>query len=247
MALAWFAQPVMAEAVSSPKRVLVGGYPFPPFVDKAGGVTLDLIAAMNAFQSDYQFVFVPTSAGRRYKDLADGRFSLIFFESQAWGWDSRQVEQSRVYLRGDGEVYVALAADGRNQKFFDNLGQRSLIGVNGYHYGFADFNADQKALNKKFRITFADDSEAMMRMLIKQRGEVAVVTRSYLQSYLQTHSEFKDKFLISTRMDQAYSHTVLLRAGQSSPSVQEIDKLLDAMERAGVLKKLWHKYGINNP
>lgn len=244
LALGLTSRPAQAEE-PSPLIVGVGAYHFPPFLDDNVGVTPDLIKAMNAFQKQYKFVMVPTSAGRRYKDMRDGKFSLMLFESIAWGWENEAVDASRVYLQGDGEVYVALAKPGRNQGFFHDLAKRTLIGVMGYHYGFADFNANQAELAKKFRITFADDSEAMLRMLIKERGEIAVVTKSYLQSYLLKHPELQGKLLISDRMDQAYNHTALVRKG-NQPGVKEIEKILDGMEKSGQLKKLWAQYGIAN-
>lgn len=227
------------------QTVNVGGYVFPPFVDNHAGVTHDLIQAMNAFQSQYKFVFVPTSAGRRYKDMRDGKFTIMLFESAAWGWENEPVDQSRVFLRGDGEVYVALAKAGRDQRFFQELSKHTLIGVMGYHYGFANFNAAPAELAKKFRITFADDSEAMLRMLLKERGDIAVVTKSYLQAYLLRHPELRGKLLVSEQLDQAYNHTILARKG-SVPGVKELEKILDGMEKAGLLKKLWNQYGIAN-
>ena len=233
----------LPSVASEPLLVKVGGYSFPPFVDGYAGVTHDLIEAMNSFQSEYRFFFVATSAGRRYKDMSDGQFSHIFFESAAWGWENAHIESSRVYLRGDGEVFVALKKPGRDKSLFGRVHERSLLGVSGYHYGFANFEADQATLQRQFRISFANDGAALMRMLTKERGEVAVVTKSYLQSYLKKHPELQDKLLVSDQFDQHYNHTILVRKG-TKPSAQEVDKLLDAMEKSGVLRKLWSRYGI---
>ncbi|MEJ6003322.1 substrate-binding periplasmic protein [Paucibacter soli] len=234
-----------ALAEPEPQTVWVGGYAFPPFVDKGSGVTYDLLAAMNRFQQDYRFRFIPTSSKRRYADLARGAFSMILFENIEWGWDRQQVEASKVYLQGDGEVYVALNKPGRDQRFFDDLSQRSLIAVTGYHYGFANFNADAAELRKRYRITFSDDNEASLRMLQLERGEVAIITRSYLQHYLQAMPALKGHLLVSDRMDQAYAHTALVKKG-SRPSAEEIDALLGRMAASGALAEVWRKYGLEN-
>lgn len=233
----------VAWADQAPKIVKVGGYSFPPFVDQDQGVTLDLVNALNAYQNDYNFVIVPTSSRRRYSDLVDGRFDVIFFESVSWGWQTHMVDSSQVYLQGDGEVYVALAKPGRDKRFFADLNSRSLLGVTGYHYAFANYEGDPVMLQKKFTISFADDSNALMRMLSKERGEIAVVTKSFLQSYIAQHPELKGAFLISDKYDQRYQHTALVRKG-APLSAHDIDTLLDGMEKAGVLAKLWAKYGI---
>jgi ABC-type amino acid transport substrate-binding protein len=235
--------PALAEPQDEPQTVWVGGYAFPPFVDKSAGVTHELIKAMNRAQQDYQFRFIPTSSKRRYADLARGAFSVILFENIEWGWDRQQVEASKVYLQGDGEVYVALNKPGRDQRFFENLSQRSLIAVTGYHYGFANFNADAAELKKRYRITFSDDNEASLRMLQLERGEVAIITKSYLQHYLQQRPALRERLLISERLDQAYAHTALVKKG-SRPSAEEIDALFARMAASGALAEVWRKYGL---
>lgn len=227
--------------------VRVGAYPFLPFVDKSSGLTFDLLAAMNDFQTDYRFELVETSANRRYDDMARNTFSVMLFENRRWGWDGAgvAVESSKVFLRGDGEVYVARSMPGRGQDYFSTLNDKQILGVLGYHYSFADFEADQTLLRKRFKIVFGADNAVSLRNLLAGRGDVAVITKSYLSLYLLKYPQDRDKLLVSERLDQAYAHTVLVKKG-SKPSAQEIDALLTRMESAGVLKKLWAKYGIEN-
>lgn len=234
---------------ASPARaaepVRVGAYPFLPFVDKSTGLTYELVQAMNAFQKDYQFEIVRTSANRRYQDMANGAFSMVLFENVKWGWEAEPVEASKVFLRGDGEVYVARSAPERGQAYFQTLEDKHILGVLGYHYGFANFEADQGLLRKKFQITFSPDNEVSLRNLLIGHGDVAVLTKSYLSAYLLRNPQDKDKLLVSERMDQAYAHMALVKKG-TKPSAQDIDALLGRMEAAGVLKKLWAKYGLEN-
>ncbi len=225
--------------------VNVGVYPFLPFVDKAGGLTADLVQAINAFQTDYKFQLVNTSANRRYRDMADGSFSVMFFENIKWGWDSNAVDASKVFLHGDGEVYVARAQPGRGQEYFNTLADKHILAVVGYHYGFANFDADPTQLAQKFTITFSADNQVSLRNLLAERGDVAVITKSYLRRFLQQDPGVGTQLLVSDRLDQTYAHTVLVRKG-SKPSAQDIEALLDKMEAAGVLKKLWQRYGLEN-
>jgi ABC-type amino acid transport substrate-binding protein len=231
-------------AASATDVVRVGAYPFLPFVGKASGLTYDLVQAMNAFQKEYRFEVVLTSPNRRYQDLSGGAFSMVLFENIKWGWDANEVNASKVYLRGDGEVYVARSAAGRGQEYFQRLDDKQILAVLGYHYAFADFEADQTQLLKKFRIMFSADNEVSLRNLLAGRGDVAVLTKSYLTRYLVQHPQDREKLLVHDRMDQAYAHTALVKKG-SKPSAQDIDILLARMEAAGVLKKLWAKYGID--
>ncbi len=223
--------------------VKVGGYEFPPFVEGRRGVVHDLVALLNEAQADYRFVVVTTSARRRYQDFDRGAFDVMFFESPAWGWEGRPVESTTDYLRGDGEVYVALAAPGRDERFFDPLSARSLVAVTGYHYGFADFVSDKSQLRKRFDITFADNPEAMLRMLFAGRAEIAVVTRSYLEAYRKRHPQQVPELLVSARFDQQYVHAALLRKG-GPISASTLDALIKTLERNGRLPALWARHGI---
>ena len=229
----WAAQPVR-----------VGVYPFLPFVDKSSGLTFDLVQAMNAFQTDYQFEVVNTSANRRYRDMTRGAFSVMLFENLKWGWEAGAVDSSKVFLRGDGEVYVARSAPGRGQEFFQALNDKKILGVLGYHYSFANYETDQALLASKYHITFSADNAVSLRNLLGGHGDVAVITKSYLSRFLVQNPDARDKLLVSDHMDQAYAHTVLVKKG-SNPSAQDMDTLLARMEAAGVLKKLWAKYGID--
>ncbi len=229
----------------STELVSVGVYPFLPFVDKTGGLTADLVQAINAFQKEYQFRLVNTSANRRYRDMANGAFSVIFFENIKWGWDPKLVDASKVFLQGDGEVYVANSKAGRGQEYFKTLDDKQILGVVGYHYGFANFEADSVILTKKFRITFSPDNEVSLRNLLAERGDVAVITKSYLKSYLVKDPHVSAKLLVSDQYDQTYAHTVLVKKG-TKPTAQDLDTLLAKMEAAGVLKALWSRHGLDN-
>lgn len=234
---------VLPLAAAAGQRVAVGAYPFLPFVGKSGGLTQELIEAMNRFQSDYEFYLVDTSSNRRYRDMAQGTFQVIFFENIKWGWDPAQVDASNVFLRGDGEVYVARSAPGRGQDYFTSLHDKHILGVTGYHYAFADFETDAARLGQRFHITNSADNEVSLRNLLAGRGDVAVITRSYLKAYLLRNPQDAPALLVSERLDQAYAHTALVRRG-GKPSVQEIDQLMERMRAAGALQKLWARYGL---
>ena len=122
-------------AAQTPTVVKVGVYPFLPFSDGSAGLTHELVDALNAFQSEYRFETVSTSANRRYRDMADGAYSHIFFENIKWGWQGTPVEASKVYLKGDGEVFVARAQRGRGQEYFQTLTDKDLMVVLGVMVG----------------------------------------------------------------------------------------------------------------
>lgn len=227
----------------APVTVKVGVYPFLPFSDGKTGLTHELVQALNSFQTEYRFETVPTSANRRYRDMVDGVYTHIFFENILWGWKPAQVDATKVFLKGDGEVFVARAQRGRGQEYFQTLADKDILAVLGYHYAFADFEADPDALRKRFSITFSSDNAVSLRNLLSGRGDVAVLTRSYLGRYLVEQPQDRGLLHISQRMDQTYAHTALV-AKEARPTAQELNRLLAQMESAGVLPRLWAAYGM---
>lgn len=79
------------------------------------------------------------------------------------------------------------------------------------------------------------DKKAMEEQL---RADMASV-------YLQKAPENKAALRVSDRQDQPYNHTILVKKG-TKPTVQDINKMLAGMEKAGLLKKVWAKNGVTN-
>jgi len=228
------------------QTILVGGYVFPPYVEMNRstyhGLTLDLIDAMNAFQRDLYFKFVLTSPPRRYEDFENNKFDAIFFEDIGWGWQGKGVEASRVFLK-DGEVFITKASPDKTQAYFQDLAGKSIAGCIGYHYAFADFNAEPKFLEEHFKMQLSDNHQGNIKKVLIGRADLAIVTKSYLQGYLKNHPEDRDHILISAALDQEYRHTILLRKG-GTLTVETINRLLDDMEQQGILSQLWKQYGL---
>ena len=228
--------------------VVVGVYPFSPFVreDKENGLisgaTVDLVEALNKLQGNYDFSLVMTSPARRYLDFERDLFDVIMFESKLWGWQSVPISASQVYLKGS-EVYIALKQEGRDKSFFDDLNSKVMIGIHGYHYGFAGFNNDVNHLKKNFKMLLTHSNLSSIRMLLGSRGDVAVVTISNLNNYLKDNPEDVEKIMISDRIDQVYNHTILVRDGHSITQ-QQLNSWLDTLSKNGVFKYIWDKWGL---
>lgn len=231
--------------------VRVGGYEFPPFVetDPGGqpkGLTLDLLDALNKAQTQYEFTFIATSARRRYGDIVAGHFDLIFFESPEWEWKARSlpVDFSQVFLQG-GEVFIAPAKPGRGQEWFADLKGKRLVGILGYHYGFANFLADPDILAKSWGMKLVNNHRSSIEMVLAERMDVGVVTDSYLWAYLNRNPAAQERLLVSERYDQRYNHRVLVR--RNGPiEVETINRLLTVLERDGTLARLWKAAGIDH-
>ncbi|MEO6276362.1 ABC transporter substrate-binding protein [Roseateles sp.] len=234
--------PAMAHAQ---QVVTVGEYDFPPFSDATEGstsLTHDLIAAMNAFQKKYIFKSVHTSSKRRFSHFDEKKYDLIFFESIGWGWQGKDIEASKVIMRG-GAVYISRAAKDKDQRYFADLKGKTIWGILGYHYGFANYNADPEFLAKNFNAHLINSQEGLIDAAVKGRADVSVVTKEYLQIALYKRPELHEQILVSDILDAANQYTILVRKG-IKPDVTEINKLLTEMEDAGIFNKIWGKYGL---
>lgn len=245
-ALCWA---VLSSPVAAAEVVRVGGYEFPPFVEtdmggQTKGLALDLVDALNKAQSQYEFRFVATSARRRYGDVAEGHFDIIFFESPEWEWVAKgmAVDFSNVFLQG-GEVYIAPAKEGRGQEWFADLRGKRVVGILGYHYGFANFVADPEVLSKSWGMKLVNSHRSSIEMVLADRMDVAVVTDAYLWAYLSRNVGARDRLLISERYDQRYNHRALVRRG-GPIDVETINRLLAAMDKDGTLGRLWRNAGV---
>ncbi len=236
---------VYAATANAQQVVKVGGYDFPPFVDKTAGgtsLTLELIAALNAFQQKYVFEFVETSSKRRFINFDEKKYDLIFFEAIDWGWQGKEIEASKVIMQG-GAVYITRQDKYKDQRYFDDFKGKTIWGILGYHYGFANFNADHEFLKKTFNAHMTTSQDGLIEAAITGRADISVVVKEYLQVYLLKHPQAQRKILVSKKFDAVNSYTILVRKG-ISPDVTEINKILSDMESAGILKKLWGKYNL---
>lgn len=230
------------EAVKkAPKIVRVGATEFPPYIHietggKVTGILESLLDYMNAEQKDYIFQSIPISAMRRHGDFKSGDYDLSFFDNIEWGWDKSKVDVSEVYMRGK-EVYIAKKKPDRDESYFADFKGKAMVGILGYHYGFAGFNADPIFLRKKYNMQLSTSNEGSVKMILFDRGDIAVVSDIYLRSYLQKHPEDKSKLLISNKIDQQYNHTVIVRKN-IRPTVQEINALLSRFRQSKKYKEI---------
>ncbi|UXD86996.1 substrate-binding periplasmic protein [Thalassolituus hydrocarboniclasticus] len=240
--------PQLLASAQPEAQVKVGIYPYPPYVEQNEegeyyGIAISLIDLLNAHQQQYRFVPVPISPKRRYQAFVMGDYDIIFFENPAWGWQGIPVEISRPY-QTDGEVYVALAEKNRDQQYFDDLSNKRMIGILGFHYGFAGFNADEQFLRQNFQMILSWTNEKNLSLLRERHGDIAVMSKAFLHRFFNENPQARDEFLISERYDQRYQHSALIRPG-FNPGTQEINRFMDELKSNGKLLELFRPYGIH--
>lgn len=235
-------------AYAHAKEVIkVGGYPFSPYVTKSAdgqysGLTLDILAQLNQIQDKYHFTFVSTSSMYRYQAFSRNRFELMLFENRMWGWQHVDFYTLPIPL-DDGEIYITQNKDQRDQHFFDDIADKKLILVDGYHYNVTQDITDKALLNKKYDAAFVNSNHASIEAILRGRGDVAPVTWSYLQFYLKNNPDAAQKLLTSTRWDQRYQHQVLL-SHHAAITENELMNYLQQLDKNGELDRLAQTYNL---
>lgn len=234
-------------------EITVGVYNFPPVATvqsskKADGLLGDLLKELNSDHDDLAFRIVHTSPKRRHLDFNAGLYDVIFFESPDWGWKALPVSRTHPVLK-DEEVYIALKKSGRDQSFFDNVAERRIVAISGYHYGFTGLSTDNESLENRFDIEFSHSHSRNLNLIKADRpslAEIAVVSRSYLHMHFLENPEDRDRFLVSDQEDQTYLLHILVRNG-GSIDAQTIEELLAPLIEDGRYQRLVKKYGLQLP
>ncbi|WP_226478067.1 transporter substrate-binding domain-containing protein [Pseudomonas sp. MWU16-30323] len=233
---------------SAAQLVRVGAAHFPPYTVRPEqgadtGLLPQLVEALNALQTDYQFVLVPTSIPRRFRDFQQGRVDMAIFENPNWGWQDIPHTAVDMGLE-DAEIFVAQREPGRDQGYFTDLTGKRLAVFSGYHYAFAHFNPDPKYLVEHFNATLTYSHDSNLLMVARGRADIALVTRSYLSDFLARNADTAGQFLVSERIDQVYHHYALLRpkAPITGPAFAG---LLKQLRDNGQLLKIFEPYRID--
>ncbi|MDY7554452.1 transporter substrate-binding domain-containing protein [Pseudomonas veronii] len=233
---------------SAAQLVRIGAAHFPPYTVRPEqgadtGLLPQLVEALNASQTDYQFVLVPTSIPRRFRDFEQGRVDVAIFENPDWGW--QKIPHTTVDMGlEDAEIFVAQREPDRDQNYFTSLGGKRLAVFSGYHYAFANFNADPKFMTEHFNATLTYSHDSNLLMVARGRADIALVTRSYLSDFLARNVDMAAQFLISERVDQVYHHYALLRPKAPISSVA-FAGLLKRLRDDGELLKIFEPYRID--
>lgn len=230
-------------------EVKVRGYSFSPFLQfdskgKPFGATIEIIEELNKLQKKYHFKFYKTSAKRRYTHFENKELDIIFFESQQWGWSKKQVEATKPFARG-GEVFITKSSPDKSQSYFSSLKNKKIIGVLGFHYAFADYNSNENVLRRKYNMLLTSTPDSIISLILKDRGQIGVITESLLRKTINREKKLKDQILVSEVYDQEYKHTALVSS--SSPiRLQELESYIALLKKTGSLQKILSKYGIKN-
>lgn len=227
--------------------VRIGAAHFPPYAirperGEESGLLADMITSLNAMQDEFRFEMVPTSIPRRFRDFQQARFDMAIFENPAWGWQDIPHVEVDMGLE-DAEVFVTHRINGREQNYFNQLRGKRLALFSGYHYAFAQFNADPKYLAQTYSATLTYSHDSNLLMVLRDRADIALVTRSYLSTFMAANPGESGQLLVSDRIDQVYRHFALLRPDAPISGAQ-FEGLLQRLRDDGQMFKIFQPFRI---
>ncbi len=228
--------------------VRVGVYDFPPYVQVNGkqlsGFTSQLLAALNQTQQQYHFTPVLTTAMRRHQDFQQGLFDALFFEDADWGWNQRNIAlQQSAPFASDEEVFIALLSHAQSQYWFNDLSGKTIAGILGYHYNLANYQTAPELLANQYQLVSVTDHDISIELVIKQRVDLAIVTRSFLFQYLNRRPQYRKTLIISERVDQRYQHQILLHPEHPLP-INTLHQWVYELLQKPEFNQVFSEYGL---
>lgn len=217
--------------------ILVGVYHFPPYLEVKGseysGISKTIVTILNDIQDNFEFKLFITTPNRRYQDFKHKKFQMMLFEDIAWGWKDKKLDrllnQSSIIMKG-GEVFITVNDGKRDQHYFKNLKGKSIMGILGYHYKFADFISDPPSLKLNYNMTVVSNQENIINAVISKRFEVGIITKEYLIQYLRQYPERSKNILISNFYDQTYRHRLLFRKDIKNITPKYVESLIKKLK-----------------
>lgn len=221
--------------------IKVGGYPFEPFVEQQGGITPAFLAELNIRQETYHFEFVPIPAQRRYELLRRGVIDAVFFEMPVWGWQSleAQIDVTHPVLRG-AEVFIARNQNEAGDDLFRLAPDKKMALTLGYHYAFANYNADQAYIHSKVDAVFSESMAQTLRYLMSGAVEIALVSDLFLRREFSRHPDLQYQLVQRPLPDQEYELSAILR--KDGPiSAGTLDEVFSSVD----MKSFFKAYGLD--
>ncbi len=219
----------------------------PPMVvgDNNQGLAADLVAALNISQQRYQFRYQLLPTLRMRKQMAAGQLHIALFNNVAWGFEPGTVAAS-VEVLADADHFIALNQPGRDETFFEGIGQRPMVGARGFHYHYAGYEQSEAVLDLRFNTKLMTSEPAVVTAVLRGQAEIGVVSAALLNYLAGKQPEQFAQLLLSQRVDSRFSRHLVV--SNSSPiDVPTLNALLGCLAANGSLQAIYSRYYLPPP
>nr|WP_247741854.1 transporter substrate-binding domain-containing protein [Endozoicomonas sp. G2_1] len=205
------------------------------------GLTYDLIDIFNQVQDKYHFAVKIIPTRRLHKHARDGDNNIVMWDHPDWGWKNVGVSLPLVTTQ---DIYIAHRdyVNG-DQSYFDDLTDKSIAAVRGYHYQFNDAQARKE---NKYNIRYVTTDTITIKMALYKRSQVALTSNISLGWFLRQNPAETSKLVVANKIDDQFQRYILTPM-QSKVSIDEINHILKVADQKNLLAPVYQKYGLAPP
>lgn len=209
---------------------------------KPQGMVLHLIRLLNDLQDEYVFELAETSSRRRYQAVTGGDVDLVLLESSQWEWQEFDVRFSEPIVQ-EKDLYLTLAGRDDIQSLLSNVTNHPILCVLGFHYGFADFNADPEYLRQNFDVLLRYNEQEVLDGLLAGEAPIGIVSAGFLAARFVDYPSLRESLVISDQPDAVHDLVAVLSAGSSIP-LDRFNQLIAKLQSTGEVERLWQQLHI---
>ncbi|HAY48504.1 MAG TPA: hypothetical protein DCY62_06015 [Thalassospira sp.] len=203
------------------------------------GIVPMLIDRLNGLQDTYRFELAETSSRRRYQALMNGELDLILLESAKWDWPAFDVLYSDPIVR-EKDIYLTLASQSDAKSLFADVSAHPMLCVLGFHYGFADFNADPDYLRENFNVELRYNESEVLNGLLAGEAPIGIVSAGFLARRFASDPRLHERLIIGDKPDATYDLVSVLTRESAIP-LDEFNALVARLLAGGEVEELWRQ------
>jgi hypothetical protein len=140
-------------------------------------------------------------------------------------------------------LYLALSDRKDLDQLFSDVTSNPMLCVLGFHYGFADFNADPAYLRDNFDVLLRYNEKEVLDGLVQGEAPIGIVSAGFLARQIVTDPSLRDRVVRADKPDAVYDLVSVL--SNSAPiKLDAFNQLIDALHATGEVERLWQQLHI---
>ncbi|MGJ8692938.1 MAG: substrate-binding periplasmic protein [Thalassotalea sp.] len=232
-------------ATSQKIHIKVGAGIRPPFLlANNNGLGIDILNAFNLVQSQFTFELIPVPIARRVESLREGWVDIVMWDNIQWGWDEHFSLIQSTPLLTTKDTFVSFFSENKDQSYFNNLKNKRICAVNGYHYKLFNYETDYRKLKSQYNISLIRTEAESIKMALLKRCDISIASLSAIDWFLTSNPDAREKLIISEKFDTQYSRHFLVPK-YASISVEEVNAIYYKAKELNLLAPIYHRYGQN--
>jgi ABC-type amino acid transport substrate-binding protein len=245
-ALALWLAPLAVRADPSPQRVRVVSESWAWLIRDGGGgrpegPIAEFIARMNEVQAQFRFELQIVPRLRVDLMFRQGEADVFPLRTVAWTDPALKLRATRTLLK-TGDLYIARADHPLRAAVFQDLPQRRIAGVRGYHYAVFGNNPDANWIRAHFKAELLPSNESVIEFVRLGRAEVGIVPEAIMVHALRD-ARLARELVVSPQYDSRVELSHLVREG-GPISVEAMNGIVELLERAGHLQRLHQQLAL---